>query len=91
MNIVTSWKKRAARKHETVAAGLRFANMVCGLKMTQSNLNDIEKGRRKLPESLQRFMMNEVLLGELADAGFSISTGSFEQLRDALSVPNRVK
>ena len=90
MNILESYEKRAKQKYGTLAEGIRFINTVCGTSISWGHYYDMKRGMRNVPASVQRLLINEVLLSELENAGFDMAQGNFEMLRDSLSLPQRV-
>lgn len=90
-NIAAAWIDRAKEKYESVAEGVRHMNLVCNQKMQTSSVYAMRSGQKNIPDCVYFHMLNDVLLTEMENAGFSIRKGDFEQLRDRLAPPQRCK
>jgi len=60
-NIITSFKKYARENFGSVSKGVPVLNNECGTNVTQSNLDQMEKGTRRIPESVTRFIIPKIL------------------------------
>jgi len=96
MNIITAWKERAKEKYGSIGEGVRELNMILNMKLTPSQLNEMSKGKRSVPASVQNMMINDTFLTSLSDAGLTdvmltLTMEQFSELKDKLSLPERVK
>jgi len=96
MNLIESWKERAKEKYGSIGEGVRELNMILNMKLTPSQINEMSKGKRSVPASVQNMMINDTLLTSMADAGLTdamlvLTMDQFSELRDKLSLPERKK
>lgn len=63
-NLITTWKQFAKIEYESISEGVRHLNIVCGTKVAPSCINEMEKGKKAVPASINRFMSFEVVPSE---------------------------
>jgi len=90
-NMISAWMELAPKKYGSISAGVKFINMITGSKLCSSNIYDMRIGKRNVPPSISRLIMNEILLTELENAKVETGGVDFGRLRDRLCVPERVE
>lgn len=90
-NLIASWKKLAQENQGSVSEGVRHLNIVCGTKVTPTCVNEMMKGNKAVPASINRFMLSEVLAIEFKTAKFKMNNIDFGLLLENISIPNRIR
>jgi len=88
-NLITAWKDLAKEIHGSIAEGVRHLNIVCGTKVTPTCINEMAKGKKAVPASINRFMLSEVLPAKFKSAKFKMSNINFGLLLNDISIPER--
>ena len=88
-NLITTWKEFAKINHESIAEGVRHLNIVCGTKVTPSCINEMAKGKKAVPASINRFMGFEAISSEYKKLKKrEIDIGEFMQ---RITIPKRIR
>jgi len=88
-NLITTWKDLTTETRGSVAEGVRHLNIVCGTKVTPTCINEMAKGKKAVPASINRFMLSEVLPAKFKSAKFKMSNINFGLLLNDISIPER--
>ena len=88
-NLIISWKGLAQEQYGSIAEGVRHLNIVCGTKITPTCINEMSKGKKSVPASINRQMLQEVFFSELKKEGFKIK--DISSLLENISIPGRVR
>lgn len=88
-NLITSWKELAKEKYGSIAEGVRHLNTVCGAKVTPSCINQMSKGEKAVPASINRFMVHDVVPDKFKKAKFKMSDLDFGIFLNDISIPER--
>jgi len=84
-NLVSAYKQHSRETYKSVARGVVKLNAACSTSITQTNLDQMEKGTRRIPESVSRYILKQVLPKEIKNYK------SVSKLCERLSPPLRVK
>lgn len=90
-NLITSWKVLAQENHGSVAEGVRHLNIICGTKVTPSCINEMAKGNKAVPASINRHMVLEVVPDKFKKANFKMNDLYFSDFLNEISIPERTK
>lgn len=90
-NLITAWKELAKESHGSIAEGVRHLNNVCGTKVAPTCINEMAKGNKAVPASINRFMLSEVLPAKFKAAKFKMNNIDFGNLLHDISIPERKK
>jgi len=90
-NIAAAWIDHAKESDKSITEQVEFMNTVCGTKMQAGSIYSMRNGTKNIPTEVIRFIIHEVLVSELINAGFNVKTGDIKQLCDRLSPPKRAR
>ena len=90
-NLIVSWKKLAKEKYGSIEEGVRHLNNVCGTKVTSTCINQMSKGKKAVPASINRYMVLDVVPDKFKKANFKMNDLDFGIFLNDISIPERIK
>lgn len=90
-NLVSNWIEIASDKYGSLSAGVKFANMVCNLKMQPGTPHDMKQGKKNVPNDFQGIMVSDSLWTLMEKAGYDVKQGDYDKLLESLTLPRRIK
>ena len=92
MNLVDAWFDMYLEKYETRAKCIETLNMICGMKIRESEFSEYKNKKRKPNLCMQWIMRCDIMMAELKKAGWKdvdieLSGQKLIELIDVLSPP----
>lgn len=91
MNNILAWKEEAKEDHGSISEGVRYLNNILGLKLTPTCINEMAKGKKNVPVSLNNFINRLLTLKKIKKENYKFTETDLEEFLESISLPQRIK